>query len=360
MKWKCAIFLIVLSPGVAGVLDALPPSLVLGAYAEGGDSSLAPSLGTPYSDARIQGIFGWRQALAPGSYLAITSQAAFAPYLTWVQGYVDGEILNLELGLPAPGGTVILDAGADNSFVNQTGVGSYGQPAWSAEYRRARDAGGLQPSLSYLGSYLYETAGADDHLSETLRLKVDRSTSVRLDTYAALKGGWELWTEQQAFDGSGVATGSQRQDWVVDLSAGARGFAGFALDWSADASAGVRFSDASTSSTAVSQLVLPGGSRLTAAAKSSGSWTPNRYLSLTLSANLQEDWYFERYGLNADGTTGDSRLSVFSAGGGLKVDWTPDNVFYIVIQANVSRSFANDPGVAEWGGVLSTGVEYAF
>jgi len=64
--------------------------------------------------------------------------------------------------------------------------------------------------------------------------------------------------------------------------------------------------------------------------------------------------------LNADGTTGDSRLSVSSAGGGLKVDWTPDNVFYIVIQANVSRSFANDPGVAEWGGVLSTGVEYAF
>jgi hypothetical protein len=360
VRIKCVIPSIIAAACISSPLFALPPSLGLGAYLDAGDSSLSPAVGTPYTDVRLQGTFGWRQALAPGSYLALTSRASIAPYLTTVSGYVDSELLNIELGLPVGVDSLILAAGEDSSLSNQTGVGTYAQPAWSAEYRFSRDASGLRPSISYLGRYLYEQRGSDDHLSQGLQLKLDKSTTVRLETYGALQGGWELWTKEQAVDGSGAATGSLRQDWLAFLSAGARGFAGFSVDWTADASAGVRFSDASTTSTGVSQLVLPGGSRLTASAKAGASWTPNRFVSVSLNGSLQNDWYFSRDGLNADGTFSPSNLNVLAVGGGLKVDWTPDNAFYVVIQTDLSRTFANDPSVAQWSATATVGVEYSF
>jgi hypothetical protein len=360
VRIKCFMTGTIVAACICSPLYALPPSLGLGAYVDAGDSSLSPTAGTPYADARLQGTFGWRLALAPGSYLAVTSRASVAPYLTTVSGYVDNELLNLELGLPVGADSVILVAGEDSSLSNQTGVGTYAQPAWSAEYRFARDSGGLRPSFTYLGRYLYEQLGSDDHLSQGFQLKLDSSTTVRLETYGALQGGWELWTKEQAVDGSGAPTGALRQDWLAFLSAGARGFAGFSVDWFADASAGVRFSDASTTSTGVSQLVLPGGSRLTASAKAGADWTPNRFVGVSLHGDLQNDWYFSRDGLNADGTFSASNLNVLAFGGGLKVDWTPDNAFYVVFQADLSRTFANDPGVAQWSATATVGVEYSF
>ncbi len=360
MRRKNALLLTVLVAFIPGALPALPPSLVLGAYGEGADSSLAPSLETPFTDARLQGTFGWRQALAPGSYLAIASRASIAPYLTSVSGFVDTEFLNAELGLPVAADSLVFDMGANSSIVNQTGVGGYGQPAWAAEYRFSRDARGLQPSFKYLGSYLYEQQGSDDHLSQSVEVRLDRSTNIRLETWAAAQGGWELWTKQQAYDSSGTVTGPYRQDWLASLVAGARGFAGFSLDWSADASAAIRFSDASTTSVGVSQLVLPGGSRVTGAVRASAAWTPSRFVGVSVSGNLQDDWYFTRTGLNDDGTFSSSNMNVLAIGGGLRADWTPDNAFYVVIQANLSRTFSNDASVAEWGGTLSAGIEYSF
>ncbi len=360
MDRKNSFLLIVLIACVPGALHALPPSLVLGAYGEGADSSLAPSLGVPYTDARLQGTFGWREALAPGSYLAVSSRASLAPYLTNVTGFVDTEFLSAELGLPLAAESLIFSAGTASSFVNQTGVGGYAQPAWSAEYRLSRDPAGLQPSLRYLGRYLYEQQGSDDHLSQSIEARIDRSTDVRLETWAAAQGGWDLWTKQQAYDSSGNVTGPYRQDWLGGLEAGARGFAGFSLDWSADVSGTVRLSDASTTSTGVSQLVLPGGSRLTGAARATASWTPSRFVSLSMSADVQDDWYFVRAGLNADGTFSSSNLNVLAITSGLRADWTADNVLYLVIQASLSRTLSNDVSVAEWGGTLSAGVEYSF
>ncbi len=360
MRAKSLVLSIALAACSIGMLYALPPSLVLGAYFEGADSSLPPSLGTPYADARLQGTFGWRQALGTGSYLAVTSQASLAPYLTLTSGYVDSELLNLELGLPVASNSLILAAGENSSLVNQAGVGAYAQPAWSAEYRFQPDSAGFQPAFSYLGSYLYEQQGSDDHLSEALQLRLKKSANIRLETWGSLQGGWELWTKEQSVDGSGNTTGFLRQDWLAGLSAGARGFAGFSIDWSADATAGVRFSDASTSSAGVSQLVLPGGSRLTTAAKASATWTPSRYVSVGLNGSVQDDWYFVRNGLNSDGTFSATNLNVLAIAGGLKLDWTPNDVVYLVIQTSLSRTFANDPGLAQWTGTVSAGVEYSF
>jgi len=262
--------LFVISFLVASALAAytLPPTLVLGGYAKGGTSSTSSSPGTPYSDVKLDGTFGWRQALGGGSYLAVASRASIAPFLTTFSGFVDNEFLNLELGLPSAANMLIFAAGANSSAENHSGVGSYAWPAWSAEYRFARSDRGLQPSVSYLGSYLAEGLGSDDHLSQAVQLMLDKSTNVRLETYSALQGTWELWTKQPVSSGTGIAT--LRQDWLARLSAGARGFAGYTVDWSFGLSGGVRFSDANIYQPTGSLLVLPGGSRFTA--KSEGSF----------------------------------------------------------------------------------------
>ena len=120
VRWKrvmaSAVFLV--SVGFAAV--ALPPSLALGGYFEGGAASTLPSAGTIYTDARLQASFGWRQGLGPGSYLAVTSRASISPYVTAAQGLVDSELLNLELGLPSGADSFIVDAGVDSSIENQT------------------------------------------------------------------------------------------------------------------------------------------------------------------------------------------------------------------------------------------------
>jgi len=81
---------------------------------------------------------------------------------------------------------------------------------------------------------------------------------------------------------------------------------------------------------------------------------------VALSGNLENDWYFSRPGVNPDGTLSTATLNAFAVGGGLKADWTPNNVVYLVIKANVARTFANDPSVALWSGAVSAGIEYSF
>ena len=358
MLQKRVIFMISLLVSSALAAYALPPTLVLGGYTEGGASSTASVPGTPYSDVKLQGAFGWRQALAGGSYLAVASRTSIAPFLTTFSGFVDNEFLNLELGLPSAANMLIFAAGANSSAENLTGVGSYARPAWSAEYRFARSDRGLQLSVSYLGSYLAEGLGSDDHLSQGVQLMLDKSTNVRLETYSAIEGTWELWTKQPVSSGTGIAT--LRQDWLAGLSAGARGFAGYTVDWSLGASGGVRFSDANIHEPTGSLLVLPGGSRFTAKGEGSLDWTPSRYFEVALSANLENDWYFSRPGVNPDGTLSTATLDAFAVGGGLKADWTPNNVVYLVIKANADRTFANDPNVALCCGALSAGLEYSF
>lgn len=138
------------------------------------------------------------------------------------------------------------------------------------------------------------------------------------------------------------------------------GFAVFSVDWTADLSGGVRLSDASLTASSASQLVLPGGSRLVVRGTGSLNVTPNRSISLGINGNVENDWYFARGGVNPDGAPAGVNLDALILGGGLKLDWTPDNAFYVVIQAGLNRTFANDPSVAQWSGTLSAGIEYSF
>ena len=88
--------------------------------------------------------------------------------------------------------------------------------------------------------------------------------------------------------------------------------------------------------------------------------TPSRSVSLGINGNVENDWYLARGGVNPDGTPAGANLDALILGGGLKFDWTPDNALYLVIQAGLSRTFANDPSVAQWNGSLSGGIEYSF
>lgn len=358
MKVTLTALLLFLTPIIASF--GLPPTLVLGGFGGAGSFSLSPTPKTPYTNAGVRESFGWRQSLGSGSYLSLASKASLAPYLTTLSGYLDSEAVDAELGLPSGPNSLIVAGGFRSSLENQSGYGSYIVPYWSGEYRFRRSAGGLQPSLTYGGRYVYQQLGSDNHFVEALRLKLDQSTTVRFDGFLGLDTAWELWPQQPILSSTGSTTGKLRQDELVSLSAGARGLAGYTLDWQAGISAGVRLSNANEYLTTVSKLEPGSQTRLTQKGNFSVTWTPTRSLSATLTAEVANDAYLTRNALTSSGTPTSANLDVVSAGGGAKVSWTPDGKTYFVLRGNAARTFANDPSFPAWSYDVSGGVDYSF
>lgn len=357
---KVVVTVIMLSVLTVASSFGLAPTLVLGGFGGTGSFSLSPSPSTPYGDVGINESFGWRQAFGSGRYFSIASQGSVAAYAATLQGFLDNEAIDAELGIPSGANTMIFGGGFKSSDQNQSGYGSYILPYWSGEYRFARTNSGLQPSLTYGGRYVYQQLGGDNHFVEALALKLDRSSTVRFDGYLGLDGAWELWPQQPILSSTGSATSSLRQDGLVNLSVGAQGLAGYFLVWNTGLSAGVRVSNANEYLNATSQLLPGSEARLTQKGNASLAWSPTRSFSASLSAEAQNDAYLTRDALTSGGTLTTSKLDVISVGGGAKVSWTPDGRTYFVLRANGSRTFSNDPSFPQWSFDVSGGVEYSF
>lgn len=347
-------------PVLAGV--CLPPTLVLGAYGDSGAQSVAPSSGSPYGDLLIDGLFGWRQALGPGSYLALSGSASLASYLLTLSGFEDYEHFDGQLGLPSGENTIILGGGVASSAMNQTSTGSFAWPYWSAAYQLARGKLGYRSTIEYRGSYLYEPAPSNNHFTEGARYTLDHLANVRLETYAILDGAWELWNQQPILASNGSATSGLRQDYVAALTLGAKGILGYYLDWSAQARGGVRLSNANTNQylTTASQYEADTESRVTGRADASLTWSPTRSFSMSLTANLGDDAYLSRKAVTSAGLLTSENLNVLSTGGGLKLSWTPNGKVYFVLKSALSRNFSSDPNYAQWSIDGSGGIQYSF
>lgn len=358
MKTTAAAAILFLAP--IFLTFGLKPTLVVGGTGGVGSYSFSPSPSRPYTDAGLSESFGWRQGLGPGSYVSIGSQASFAAYLTSLQGSLDSESLDGELGLPAGPNSLIFGAGFKSSLHNQSGYGSYVLPYWTGEYRFRRNAKGLQPSLTYGGRYVVQQLGSDNHFVEALGLKLDRSSTVRFDGYLGLDTSWELWPQQHLFDSSGATTSALRQDYLLDLSAGAQGLVGYTLDWQAGVSAGLRLSTANEYLGAVSQLAEGSQTRFTQKGSGSLTWTPTRTFSATLSAQVQNDAYLSRKALDSKGVPSGTNLDVFSAAGAAAGSWALSGNTYLVITGQAARTFSNDPSFPQWSYELTGGVQYSF
>ncbi len=355
-------FLLILGtfPTLAGF--GLPPTLVLGAYGDSGAQSVAPSSGSPYGDLLIDGLFGWRQALGPGRYLALSASGSLSRYLITLSGFEDYEHFDAQLGLPSGENTFILGGGIASSVTNQTSTGSFAWPYWSAAYQLARGKLGYRSTFEYRGSYLYEPAPSNDHFTEGVRYTLDHLTNIRLETYAILDGSWELWNQQPILASNGSATSAFRQDYLAALTLGAKGILGYYLDWRAEASGGLRLSDADTNQylATASQYEANSESRASGRASASLTWSPTRSFSMSVSANLGDELYLSRKAVTSAGALTSESLNVLSTGGGLRLSWTPNGKVYLVLKSALSRSFSPDPNYAQWSLDASGGVQYSF
>jgi hypothetical protein len=331
------------------------PTLVLGLQG-GGTLFESPEDGQgalPLAAVNLLG--GWRSPTPAGGYLGLAASARLASYLASPVVFADAETLVLEAGLPLGRGLVELEGSLDASVMGDGEEPAHLQPRWQAGLRLGGEA--AQGILSYRGSYLYQPDEDADFLYQGLSLGAEWERSIRLRLRAGMECGWEYWPEYWLLDGLGDSTGVPRQDAVGGLEAGLDGLAGFFLDWSLGASAGLRWSTANRS-----VLGLEEGSEnnLYAGLEAAVDWSPHRAVGLQLEGFLRQEWYLTRAALTAvDADTGEP-LRVLSLGLTARGDWTPNDRLFLVLEGSLGSRFANDPAEERWNASLYAGVEYSF
>jgi hypothetical protein len=354
IRWVVAVLCLFAFAGPGA--DAYPPTLLLGLQG-GGYAFQSPEDEGVLPLAAVSLLAGWRDALADGGYLGLAASARVLTYFGSPMVSADSEKLSLEAGLPLGRSLVELQGGLDASAVGDGEDPAHLLPSWQAGLRFGPE--GAQGILSYRGSYLYQPGGQEDFLYQGLRLRGEWERSIQLGFSAGLEGGWEYWPEYWLLDSSGSSSGEARQDLVGSLQAGLDGLAGFFLDWSLEASAGLRWS---TANRFISGLGLEEGSEnnLFADVRASADWSPHRAVGLRLEGFLRQEWYLTRAALTAALTDTGETLRVLSAGLAARADWTPNDRLFLILEGSAGRRFANDPAEARWSASLEAGVEYRF
>jgi hypothetical protein len=359
IRWVLAVLCLLAFAGPGA--DAYPPTLLLGLQG-GGYAFQSPEDEDVLPLAAVNLLAGWRDALADGGYLGLAASARVLTYFGSPMVSADSEKLSLEAGLPLGRSLVELEGGLDASAVGDGEDPAHLLPSWQAGLRFGPE--GAQGILSYRGSYLYQPGDVEDFLYQGLRLRGEWERSIQLGFWAGLEGGWEYWPQYLRYasgDTLDNPTGEARQDVVGSLQAGLDGLAGFFLDWSLEASAGLRWSTANRYPSVLLGLEEGSENNLFADLRASLDWSPHRAVGLRLEGFLRQEWYLTRAALTAApyAHTGDT-LRVLSAGLAARADWTPNDRLFLVLEGSAGRRFANDPAEARWSASLEAGVEYRF
>lgn len=339
-------------------LHGYSPTLLLGLQA-GGTVFEDPRDGEgAFPLAVVDLLAGWRGLSSAGGYLGLAASARLLSYFDSPAVFADAERLVLEAGLPFARGLVELEGQLEASIMGDGEEPAHLGPGWQAGLRLGQ--GRLRGILAYRGSYLYQPDDVEDFLYQALRLDLEWERSIRLGFSAGLEGGWQYWPQYPMYDGSGALTGVPRQDAVGELRAGLEGLAGYFLDWSLEASGGLRWSTANRYIAAL--LLLEEGSEnsLYAGLAAAADWSPHRAVGLRLEGFLRQDWYLTRAALTAAGADTGEQLRVISLGLSARADWTPNDRLFLVLEGSAGRGFANDPAEARWNVELKAGMEYSF
>ncbi len=308
--------------------------------------------------AAVNLLAGWRNPLPDGGYLGLAASTRVLSYFGSPLISTDREKLDLEAGLPLGRNLVELEGGLVASIMGDGQDPAHGQARWQAGLRFGPE--GAQGILSYRGSYLYQPGDVEDFLYQGVRLRGEWERSIQLGISAGVEAGWEYWPDYWLLDGSGLPTGAARQDVVSSLQAGLDGLACFFMDWSLEASAGLRWSTANRYPSALLGLEEGSQSNLFASLRAAADWSPHRAVGLRLEGLLRQEWYLTRAALTAAlADTGES-LRVLSLGLAARADWTPNDRLFLVLEGSAGRRFANDPAEERWNACLQAGVEYRF
>jgi hypothetical protein len=328
-----------------------PPTLLLGVQG-GGTWFESPEDGEgalPLAAVSLQA--GWRNPTPPGGYWELAASARLLSYFGSPLLSADSERLDLQAGLPLGRSLVELEGGLDASAMGDGEEPVHLHPRWQAGLRLG--GGDFQGILTYRGSYLYQPDDAEDFLYQGLSLSAEWERSLRLGFSAGLECGWEYWPDYFLLNGSGASTGVPRQDLVGGLRIGLEGLAGFFLDWSLEASTGLRWSTAN-------RFEEGSENSLYAALRAAADWSPHRAIGLQIGGFLRQEWYLTRAALTAASVDTGETLRVLSLGLTGRADWTPNNRLFLVLEGSVGRRFANDPAEERWNASVQAGLEYSF
>ncbi|MFP4180611.1 MAG: hypothetical protein ACLFSA_11210 [Spirochaetaceae bacterium] len=348
-------------------VSAFSPSFVAGSSAENTfTSTTVDGTGTHEIWLDLYGLGSWRTTFEKGGYAALNGNVVFEKDVSdgtaAAENIQDKEYIEGTLGLPAPGGRVVLKAG-NSSSINDLDYGTSIRPTWSGEYTYSpgsrRD---VQPFIGYSGYYLYQEQGSDDRAAHTASLGLSYDPSIkrgyRLETSATL----ELWEKDyseylEGLEAYTIKTDGTRRDVLIDAEAEINGLAGYFADWAVTIDGGARLSNDDELLTEEEKKDL-GNSSLFGGLEGSFSWSPAR--SLRLSSLLYSDIrrYSDRTTDPAENASTDSLYEV-NAGGNIDLDWTPNDRVYFTLGLSGGRTFYNT-GYGSWNFGVSGGVEMGF
>ncbi|OHD73761.1 MAG: hypothetical protein A2V99_03125 [Spirochaetes bacterium RBG_16_67_19] len=335
-----------------------PPTLLLGVQG-GGIWFEPPEDGADALPlAALSLAAGWRNPTPPGGYWELAASARLLSYFGLPLLSADSERLDLQAGLPLGRSLVELGGGLDASAMGDGEDPAHLHPRWQAGLRLG--PGDFQGILTYRGSYLYQPDDVEDFLYQGLSLGAEWERSLRLGLSAGLDFGWEYWPDWFLLNGAGASTGVPRQDVLGGLRIGLDGLAGFFLDWSLEASTGLRWSTANRYPSLALGLEEGSENSLYAALRAEADWSPHRSVGLQLGSFLRQEWYLTRAALTAASVDTGETLRVLSLGLTARADWTPNNRLFLVLEGSLGRRFANDPAEERWNASMQAGLEYSF
>jgi len=302
---------------------AYTPSLLLGLYGQrivsedqGGQSAL-----------RMSGLLSWRSALADNVSVALYAGSSLDRTLTSNGMFLDSHSLSLDSLLRGEAGSIFLEGGLSGSLQGTLeGQSPYIRPDWKIGGERRYN--NRVASVAYSGYCLRQSQGTGDSLFQGLQLGLASYPSVRLRYGFEILGAWEHWIEENS------------NDLIAALKASTGGLAGYFLDWSMAAQAGIR------------QCELSGESNLFFELEGDAAWSPHRQVSLEAGVFTRAEIYY----LTAQPV---SVPGFLSAGIDFRGDWTPNDRIFLVTELSASRSFPDEPDENMWYFLGRLGVEFS-
>jgi hypothetical protein len=216
--------------------------------------------------------------------------------------------------------------------------------------------------FAYQGQLLYQPDASDDNFYEGARLGFTRTPASDFEYTVSLGGGWKLWPETFIYElGTGL-TENMRNDLIIDVQSKLSGLWGFFTAWKLTSQVQYVYSQANRFLTTTTPNQINGRSedKVSLLLSSELTWNPTRNFAFDLSFSGQPQFYLYREALDNNGELLGEKLWLVYLGGEIRLDWTPDNRFYLVLAGEGGINLANDPAEKNWFIKINGGVELSF
>ena len=297
-------------------VSALPPAYTLRLQ---GGSTLTPDGRITF--LQLGGLGSYRHALESGGILSLRSSAAVSYLPAPIDLPGDSESLEVVLLMPAGRAEVTAAASLESSLLDPEF-----KPGWAVGVSLPLAARDTRWGVDYSGSYRWRQQAGERTLQHTLLTHLDIEEGIRRSWSLSLEGELEQAPLAAAiYDSFGLKLGGE-----------VGGLIGFFTVWDIYLSTSYR-GRPDDGSSILRQTV--GGSIGT---------SPIRQISIDGGFDIEHSWYRP---------AGDQSLFT---GGSIRLDYTPDDVVFLLIELGGGRTFADNPQLARWSSTAQVGVEINF